>query len=241
MNPPTPVDNRSRNAANSLNVSTPPQRSHRLQSAWPFRTSVAGWFPPRSISSTTKIPAGIPRFQAPPSENKNHPFSLPQFPREEQEMDQDFSPLAAPLPAQSEEEGMGAGAPCSCRGTDIFPHVLFSSPQGHLEDFAITPRRRSGQDRRAPVVLTRELIESYFTMPLSAASKDLVGLPTFPQASSCHLLFSAFFPTAPAANLSHCLPLPRAHTCPTPFRVSVRLRSRRSAARWMGISKWPFR
>lgn len=151
-------------------------------------------------------------------------------------MDQDLSPLAAPLPAQSEEEGMGAGAPCSCRGTDIFPHVLFPSPQGHLEDFAITPRRRSGQDRRAPVVLTRELIESYFTMPLSAASKDLVGLPTFPQASSCHFLFSAFFPTAPAANLSHCLPLPRAHTCPTPFRVSVRLRSRRSAARWASQS-----
>ena len=48
-----------------------------------------------------------------------------------------------------------------------------NSLNGHLEDFAITPRRRSGQDRRAPVVLTRELIESYFTMPLSAASKDL--------------------------------------------------------------------
>jgi len=48
-----------------------------------------------------------------------------------------------------------------------------SSPSGALDDFAITPRRRSGQDRRAPVVLTRELIESYFSMPLSAASKDL--------------------------------------------------------------------
>mmetsp|Transcript_6191 Transcript_6191/g.14965 ORF Transcript_6191/g.14965 Transcript_6191/m.14965 type:complete len:334 (-) Transcript_6191:355-1356(-) len=48
-----------------------------------------------------------------------------------------------------------------------------SSPTGATDDFAVTPRRRSGQDRRAPVVLTRELIESYFSMPLSAASKDL--------------------------------------------------------------------
>jgi len=48
-----------------------------------------------------------------------------------------------------------------------------ASPTGAADDFAVTPRRRSGQERRAPVVLTREIIESYFSMPLSAASKDL--------------------------------------------------------------------
>jgi len=55
-------------------------------------------------------------------------------------MDQDLSPLAAPLPAQSEEEGLGAGAPCSCRGTDIFPHVLFPSPHRDIWKILQLPR-----------------------------------------------------------------------------------------------------
>jgi hypothetical protein len=48
------------------------------------------------------------------------------------------------------------------------------------DDFAITPRRKSGQAcgeaDRAPVVLSRELLESYFCMSLNAASRELVSI-----------------------------------------------------------------
>jgi hypothetical protein len=45
-------------------------------------------------------------------------------------------------------------------------------------DFAILPRRKAGQvaavKERAPVMLTRSVLENYFGMPLSVAAKELV-------------------------------------------------------------------
>jgi hypothetical protein len=151
-------------------------------------------------------------------------------------MDRDSSQLPAPPPSKSEEERIGAGAPCPSRGTDIFPHP---SPQGHLEDFAITPRRRSGQDRRAPVVLTRELIESYFTMPLSAASKDLVRASQYSPNSFVTPLLCLF----PDSSSSKSLPPLASSGCSHLPRISQGLCATaiKKVCRKMGISKWPFR
>jgi hypothetical protein len=46
-------------------------------------------------------------------------------------------------------------------------------------DFAILPRRKAGQvtvvRERAPVMLTRAVLENYFGMPLSVAARELVS------------------------------------------------------------------
>mmetsp|Transcript_53930 Transcript_53930/g.131865 ORF Transcript_53930/g.131865 Transcript_53930/m.131865 type:complete len:289 (+) Transcript_53930:398-1264(+) len=53
-----------------------------------------------------------------------------------------------------------------------------SGDDGLDGDFSITPRRKAGQPTaqetdRAPVILTRELLESYFCMSLNTASREL--------------------------------------------------------------------
>ena len=71
--------------------------------------------------------------------------------------------------------------------TRDWAHIIISGPEKNTElegsepgDITILPRRKGGKSpsnpptERAPVVLTRTVLEGFFEMPLSAAAKELV-------------------------------------------------------------------
>ncbi len=112
------------------------------------------------------------------------------------------------------------------------PHACVQEMDHHDRTMTITPRRRSG-DRREPVLLTRERIESYFSMPLSAASRDLVRRCLGPWLI-LDVYVSPFSPSFSA--LIH-----RKTNSPATLLQGLCATAIKKVCRRLGIPKWPFR